>query len=99
MVTWPAMPLAKPFRALRYDVRRVGPLDALVAPPYDVITPPVPERDPDFEAALDGSRSRLWRLREENEVDAALASLAAPFVIADGHHRYETALRFHEEDG
>jgi uncharacterized protein (DUF1015 family) len=212
------MPLAKPFRALRYDVRRVGPLDALVAPPYDVITPPVrerllaaspfnvvrlvrphdpaaaaatldtwraggilvreeapavwllaeefagpdgvrrtrrglvvriklepytagvvlphertfpgpkearlrllratrtklspllllhdgstpgaaPERDPDFEAALDGSRSRLWRLREENEVDAALASLAAPFVIADGHHRYETALRFHEEDG
>jgi uncharacterized protein (DUF1015 family) len=28
-----------PFRAVRYDVRRAGPLDALVAPPYDVITP------------------------------------------------------------
>jgi uncharacterized protein (DUF1015 family) len=29
----------KPFRAVRYDVSRAGPLDALVAPPYDVISP------------------------------------------------------------
>jgi uncharacterized protein (DUF1015 family) len=28
----------KPFRAVRYDERRAGPLDALVAPPYDVIS-------------------------------------------------------------
>ena len=39
MVRWPAMPLLKPFRALRYDVGAAGPLDDLVAPPYDVITP------------------------------------------------------------
>jgi uncharacterized protein (DUF1015 family) len=29
----------KPFRALRYDERRAGPLASLVAPPYDVISP------------------------------------------------------------
>jgi uncharacterized protein (DUF1015 family) len=29
----------KPFRAERYDVYRAGPLEQLVAPPYDVITP------------------------------------------------------------
>jgi uncharacterized protein (DUF1015 family) len=29
----------KPFRAERYDVSRAGPLEQLVAPPYDVITP------------------------------------------------------------
>ena len=29
----------KPFRALRYDTERAGPLDELVAPPYDVIGP------------------------------------------------------------
>jgi uncharacterized protein (DUF1015 family) len=29
----------KPFRAVRYDERRAGPLDSLVAPPYDVIGP------------------------------------------------------------
>jgi uncharacterized protein (DUF1015 family) len=29
----------KPFRALRYDEQRAGPLERLVAPPYDVIGP------------------------------------------------------------
>jgi uncharacterized protein (DUF1015 family) len=29
----------KPFRALRYDERKAGPLEKLVAPPYDVISP------------------------------------------------------------
>jgi uncharacterized protein (DUF1015 family) len=29
----------KPFRALRYDEAEAGPLDRLVAPPYDVISP------------------------------------------------------------
>src|SRR2546423_7988363 len=32
------MAVVKPFRALRYDERRAGPLDRLVAPPYDVIS-------------------------------------------------------------
>jgi uncharacterized protein (DUF1015 family) len=31
------LPEIKPFRALRYDELRAGPLTALVAPPYDVI--------------------------------------------------------------
>jgi uncharacterized protein (DUF1015 family) len=206
--------LVKPFRALRYDVRAAGPLDALVAPPFDVIPPdlreelldaspynvvrlirpddeadaarlfrrwiddgilvreerpaawlleedfvgpdgvartrrgivarvklapysegvvlphertfrgpkesrlrllralrtktsailmlhggppplPAPDRQPDLDATLQGSRSRMWRLDD----DAALGDIEFPLVIADGHHRYETALRFHEEDG
>jgi uncharacterized protein (DUF1015 family) len=33
------MAVVKPFRALRYDTAAAGPLEALVAPPYDVITP------------------------------------------------------------
>jgi uncharacterized protein (DUF1015 family) len=32
------MAVVKPFRALRYDERKAGPLDRLVAPPYDVIS-------------------------------------------------------------
>ena len=32
------MPTVKPFRALRYETAIAGPLDALVAPPYDVIS-------------------------------------------------------------
>lgn len=33
------MAVVKPFRAVRYDEAEAGPLAALVAPPYDVITP------------------------------------------------------------
>jgi uncharacterized protein (DUF1015 family) len=50
----------------------------------------VPHRDPDLEVGGD----RLWR------VDAAPADFAGlQLLIADGHHRYETALAFHDEDG
>lgn len=33
------MPDVRPFRGLRYDERRAGPLATLIAPPYDVISP------------------------------------------------------------
>ena len=216
MVSWPAVPLLKPFRALRYDEGAAGPLDDLVAPPYDVITPeardrllarspwnavrlvrpddpgeaaaafadwrsrgvlvreeglrsgcsrrssrarrcaadaaghrrrvrleavrrrhrpssrgnlrgaeggaaasaacdegeavadlppppwqtaPVPDGAPSLEAELDGVVSRLWRIDEPRRDRAHPRGLAGPLLIADGHHRYETALRFHEEDG
>lgn len=55
---------------------------------------PAPAEPPALEATLDGVTSRLWRLP-----DAAAARIRPPLVIADGHHRYETALRFHEEAG
>jgi uncharacterized protein (DUF1015 family) len=37
------MAVVKPFRAVRYDEQSAGPLESLVAPPYDVISPS--ERD------------------------------------------------------
>ena len=39
MVTCRVVPHLKPFRALRYDPGTVGPLDAVVSPPHDVVTP------------------------------------------------------------
>jgi uncharacterized protein (DUF1015 family) len=217
MVTWPVVPHLKPFRALLYDPGTVGPLDAVVSPPHDVITPdrhealvtaspynaarllnpespeeaarllrswieegalrrepepavwvleetfpaldggtrirrglvarveltpyaagevlphertferqkdarlellratrtklsPVflvhegaspstPGREPDLEATLDGVTSRLWRVTGEEAIAEALGRVAGRLLIADGHHRYETALAFHEEDG
>ena len=38
------MPTLRPFRALRYDPEAAGPLDLLVAPPYDVIDAEARER-------------------------------------------------------
>jgi uncharacterized protein (DUF1015 family) len=52
----------------------------------DPVEPPA--REPDV--ALDGER--LWRIDSAPDVPGQL-------LIADGHHRYETALAFHAEDG
>jgi uncharacterized protein (DUF1015 family) len=55
--------------------------------------------EPDLEAEEGGVRSRLWRLGADFG-DALTEELSdAQLLIADGHHRYETALAFHEEDG
>lgn len=51
--------------------------------------------EPVLDVELEGVRNRLWRLGRD--VPRALASSA--LLIADGHHRYETALAFHAEDG
>jgi uncharacterized protein (DUF1015 family) len=54
---------------------------------------------PELEADEGGVVSRLWRLDAEFS-DALGEELAeAQLLIADGHHRYETALAFHAEDG
>jgi uncharacterized protein (DUF1015 family) len=55
---------------------------------------------PLFEAVDGTSVNRLWRITEEDAIAEAAAALREQtLVIADGHHRYETALAFHEEDG
>ena len=47
-----------------------------------------------------GILHRLWVIRAPGELEMLQAALRpGPLVIADGHHRYETALAFHEEQG
>jgi uncharacterized protein (DUF1015 family) len=49
----------------------------------------------------DGGQHRLWVVPDEGEGSVASRLLAAaaagPVVIADGHHRYETAVRYRDE--
>ena len=55
--------------------------------------------EPELTADEGGVVSRLWRL-EADFSDALVEELAdAQLLIADGHHRYETALAFHAEEG
>ena len=59
------------------------------------------EREPavDFETG-DGERYTLWPLTDADGVDAIGAGLRSqPVYIADGHHRYETALAYEREAG
>ena len=61
-------------------------------------------RAPDVDVTDDeGTRHRLWATSADGEEpDVAVAALMAaagrgPVFIADGHHRYETALRYRDE--
>ena len=58
-----------------------------------------PPGPPDARATDDeGVHHRLWRLTRPGLLDAISAGVAsAPVLIADGHHRYETALAYQEE--
>ena len=51
-----------------------------------------PVRSPDLETA----GVRLWRLRDGEGIQRAFRERR--LLIADGHHRYETALAFHAEE-
>src|SRR5215212_2016276 len=53
----------------------------------------VPDRAPDVE--VEGAR--LWRLDEAAQIIEEFED--RQLLIADGHHRYETALAYHQESG
>jgi uncharacterized protein (DUF1015 family) len=88
-------PTASRLRLLRATRTKLSPVLLL----HDGRTAPSPERAPDLEAELDGTTTRLWRIDEGDAIEAAVATVAAPLVIADGHHRYDAALRYHAEEG
>jgi len=48
----------------------------------------------------EGTRNRLWRVGDEAAIAAVTSALAGvELLIADGHHRYETARAYAEEIG
>ena len=52
---------------------------------------------PDCFAELDGIRSELWIVREPEAINRAVELLAEKNIyIADGHHRYSTALNYRD---
>ena len=55
-------------------------------------TPPLITVEPE-----DGSVTRLWRISAKDQIRRVAAGLTAKgFFIADGHHRYETALNYRD---
>ena len=61
---------------------------------------PLADGEPLLSAQDGPARNRLWRITDPEAIAEAKQALADErLVIADGHHRYETALAFHEEQG
>jgi len=51
-----------------------------------------PVGDPALDVAEGGVRTRMWEIPSEEEL-----AIDTPLLIADGHHRYETAVAYREE--
>jgi len=85
-----AGPRESRLRLLRAARAQLEPIFLL----YDGAPPAsLPGREPDL--AVEGTR--LWRVEDADVVAAAFAD--RQLLIADGHHRYETALAFHQQEG
>ncbi|HEY3962068.1 MAG TPA: DUF1015 domain-containing protein [Gaiellaceae bacterium] len=52
-----------------------------------------PAGDPRLDVEEGGVRTRAWWIPADRELEVGV-----PLLIADGHHRYETAVAFREED-
>jgi uncharacterized protein (DUF1015 family) len=52
-----------------------------------------PTRTPDLDVEEGGVRTRMWEIASQEEL-----AIDTPLLIADGHHRYETAVSYREED-
>jgi uncharacterized protein (DUF1015 family) len=52
-----------------------------------------PARDADLDVDEGGVRTRMWEIVSDEEL-----TIDTPLLIADGHHRYETAVSYREEN-
>ncbi len=86
---------------LRATATNISPIFALYDDPEGVPRAALHpgERAPDMEATdADGTVHRFWRIADPVAVADAQAALAdREILIADGHHRYETALAYRAE--
>ncbi len=92
-------PVADRLRLLRATHTHVSPIYGTVegpCAPLDSLLTATSERPADSEVVDEqGVRHRSWRIAEAPDVEAALSG--ASILIADGHHRYMTALMFRDE--
>ena len=82
----------------------LSPIFSLYPDPNGEVLPllePDEPSEPDASSTDDdGTHSRLWRVTDEDALSAVTAAmLDRELLIADGHHRYETALAYAEEVG
>lgn len=58
------------------------------------------DQEPVADVTAEGVRHRLWRIKDPEIIEKVVAGMRDKRVlIADGHHRYETALTFWRETG
>lgn len=91
-------PKADRLDLLRATRTQVSPVYCLYRPKSSPSSLPAIAGDPLYDFEADGQRHVLSAIAREGDIAALSAHLAACDVyIADGHHRYETALKYRDE--
>jgi uncharacterized protein (DUF1015 family) len=88
-------------RATRANVSPVWVLNREQPDPLSAAWEAAERKSPETQFALDGEEHLLWIVDDPEHVQSIQQAFAqgGPLYIADGHHRYETALAFREEAG
>jgi uncharacterized protein (DUF1015 family) len=86
-------------RATRHNLSAIFSL--ATADPWPLVAPAIEGKEPWGEATDEsGAVTRVWRVGEPEILDAVHQLLGgARLLIADGHHRYETAIAYRDEVG
>lgn len=90
-------------RLTRATEANLSPIFSLFSDPHNrswEALEPATAGEPWAETADDGTVNRLWRVGNRAAIETVKRTLdGAELVIADGHHRYETARAYAEEVG
>ncbi len=87
------------FKLMRATSCQLSPIFGLYSDPDDAVASlfDVANREPTVSAELEGVGQRLWAFDEPAAAERARGAMADRRVyIADGHHRYETAMRYRD---
>jgi uncharacterized protein (DUF1015 family) len=89
-----AAPRAERLELLRRLRAQVSPVLSMYRPARPL---PEPEGPPTISARADGEEHALWEVADPAAMRALAGAVAGPVYIADGHHRYATALAHRDE--
>lgn len=95
-----ANPIEDRMKLMRATQMQLSPIFGLYSDPKNEVTGALYKNlvKPDLSATLDSVKSDLWTVSESSLIDQATSLMSKkPIYIADGHHRYTTALRIQEE--
>lgn len=92
-------PLKDRLRLMRATRMNMSPIFGMYRDPQKEISPLLePPQTPLLDFSEGEERHIFWRIRESRAIDALTQGLKKrDIVIADGHHRYETALTYRDE--